>query len=91
MLKKETMSDKEIDVKSSSKEHICPDCGAELVPESGCIYCPSAATVNATNCLYSHQFNMDTWTYSPYNKKVKYAESPKRGTGDLFWGESTEW
>jgi Zn finger protein HypA/HybF involved in hydrogenase expression len=40
MMKKETMSDKEIDVKSSSKEHTCPDCGAQLVPESGCIYCP---------------------------------------------------
>ncbi|AFK86629.1 MULTISPECIES: hypothetical protein [Thermoanaerobacterium] len=40
MLQKEATKNQQMEVKSSSKEYTCPDCGAQLVPESGCIYCP---------------------------------------------------
>ncbi|MDK2805348.1 MAG: hypothetical protein PWQ94_512 [Thermoanaerobacterium sp.] len=40
MLQKEAMKNQQMEVKNSSKEYTCPDCGAQLVPESGCIYCP---------------------------------------------------
>lgn len=34
------LDDEEDNYKDSPNVHICPDCGAKLVPESGCIYCP---------------------------------------------------
>lgn len=39
-MQKEATKNQQMEVKSSSKEYTCPDCGAQLVPESGCIYCP---------------------------------------------------
>ncbi|WP_172856432.1 hypothetical protein [Thermoanaerobacterium sp. RBIITD] len=40
MLKQEVITEKKVEVKESLKVYICPDCGAKLVHESGCIYCP---------------------------------------------------
>lgn len=40
MTKINILDKKDNDVKESAKEFICPDCGARLIPESGCIYCP---------------------------------------------------
>lgn len=40
MLQKEATKNQQMEAKNSSKEYKCPDCGAQLVPESGCIYCP---------------------------------------------------